>query len=111
MKNLTFKAIEDYLVVCKAGGAPLSPQVARRILEYFQPKKSLLTINETRTALTPKETLVVKHLVSGKTYKETATLLSITVSGVRFHIKNIYKKLHINSRSELIHIFVNKLLF
>ena len=111
LKNLTFEAIENHLITCKeTGGVPLSPQIARRVLAYFQPKKSVLSLNEKKIALTPKETLVIKHLVNGKTYKEAAAELGITVSGVRFHIKNIYQKLHINSRSELMHLYFNKLL-
>ena len=102
------KVVPNYYLISKADGGLLTnthdySKFFIEMIKGFQGKGQLLSN-------TSYETIVVKHLVNGKTYKETAILLSITVSGVRFYIKNIYKKLHINSRSELIHIFVNNLL-
>lgn len=80
------------------GGCALSPSVARRILSYFQPRA-----NPRRPeSLTEQEMKISRLLVDGLSYQEVADAINITVNGVRYHIKNIYAKLHINSKGELL---------
>lgn len=108
VKNLTFKQIEDFLIDLHDNQAiPLSPQIARRILRYFQPSTKIIALKGNAVKLTPKETLVVKHITKGNTYEETAKLMNITRNGVRHHIRNIYKKLHINSKAELLNLYLS----
>lgn len=80
------------------GGCALTPSVARRILSYFQPR-SAATRPE---SLTEQELKISRLLVDGLSYQEVADAINITVNGVRYHIKNIYNKLHINSKGELL---------
>lgn len=108
VKNLTFEEIEEYIFDLQGRGkVPLSPQIARRILKYFQVSDNSKKLSAQNTQLTPKEILVIKHFVTGKTYKETAQLMSITENGIRYHIRNIYKKLQIKSKADLLNLYVD----
>ena len=88
------EAVED--VYC--GGAPMSPKIARKVLDFFNP--SLPTLLKQK--LTSKEKEIVAGLVDGLSYKMIASANSISIETVRFHIKNIYKKLHVNCKAEVI---------
>lgn len=76
------------------GGAPMSTRIARRVVESFQ-----IT---TQTSLTQRETEVLTHLCQGKSYKMIADDLFISEETVRRHIKNIYRKLEVHSKSEAV---------
>jgi DNA-binding NarL/FixJ family response regulator len=97
------KAIRDTL----NGGSPMTPSVARKVLQLFGPGKS-----EKGTAaqnnLTDKEKEVLKQLVEGNSYKMIADQLQISVDTVRFHIRNIYAKLHVNSATEAVALALRK---
>jgi DNA-binding NarL/FixJ family response regulator len=88
--------ILDSIKVIHKGGSAMSPTIARKVVQYFAPKR---TYNE---PLTAKEQQVVTAMVDGLSYKLIATRLGITLETVRQHIKNIYRKLHVNSKSEVI---------
>ncbi len=77
------------------GGASMNPAIAKKVLEYFQPKK-------TEEILTPKEKEVLKFLSEGLSYKMVANQLGVSYSTVNTHIKHIYEKLHISSLGEAI---------
>lgn len=89
------KAIDNLL----KGGAPMSPQIARKVISHFNeeaPKK-----NED-SMLTNREQDIVNGLVDGLSYKLIADRYDISIDTVRAHIRNIYKKLHVNSKAEVI---------
>ena len=81
------------------GGAPMTPTIAKKVLSFFLSSK-----NESKNqhGLTPKETEVLKLLVDGFSYKMVANAQSIALETVRSHIKNIYRKLKVNSMSEAV---------
>ncbi len=79
------------------GGAPMSPQIARKVIEFFHHRGA----DPTR-ALTPREREIVSGLVDGLSYKQIADRMHITVETVRSHIKSIYHKLHVHGKAELI---------
>ncbi len=92
------------------GGAPMSPQVARRIVEYFhhlqglspeQPSVAAMTSVEVQS-LSAREQEVLAKLAEGFVPKEVAAELGITWETVRNHITNIYAKLHVRSRTEAV---------
>lgn len=78
------------------GGSVMSPNIARKVVQYFAPKR---TYNE---QLTAKEQQVITAMVDGLSYKMIAARLGVSLETVRQHIKNIYRKLHVNSKAEVI---------
>ncbi|MCK6691442.1 MAG: response regulator transcription factor [Thermoanaerobaculia bacterium] len=80
------------------GGCALTPSVARRILTYFQPRSG----QKQPGSLSEQEMKISRLLIDGFSYQEVADTINITLNGVRYHVKNIYAKLHINSRGELL---------
>jgi DNA-binding NarL/FixJ family response regulator len=85
------------------GGAPMSRQVARRVVQFFQELKHLpgppRPAPEVET-LTGREEEVLAHLAKGHAYKEIADLMGISFETVRTHVRTIYEKLHVHSRTE-----------
>ncbi|MGM0581872.1 MAG: response regulator [Bacteroidota bacterium] len=102
LKDTPLPAIKDGILEIKNDGAPMSPAIAKKIIQYFQPKKSLLLKKKQKTYLTEREKEVVKKLVDGLSYKQVANELSISIETVRHHIKNIYSKLQVNSKSQVV---------
>ena len=85
------------------GGAPMTPSIARKVLQSF-PKKS---VSDTEP-LTDKELEVLQQLVIGHSYKQIAGVLSIGIETVRTHIKHIYAKLHVRSMSQAVVKAINQ---
>ncbi|NUN70347.1 MAG: response regulator transcription factor [Bacteroidetes bacterium] len=81
------------------GGAPMSSHIARKVTRFFQDTK---TLAEDSTLLTDRELEILKELIKGKTYYSIAMTLNISKDTVRFHIKRIYKKLHVHSQAEAV---------
>jgi DNA-binding NarL/FixJ family response regulator len=83
----------------KEGGAPMSPEVARRVVSMFQ---KVAPPREREHGLSARELDVLKLLTAGHSYKTAADALSISQDTIRFHIRNIYEKLHVHSKSEAV---------
>ncbi len=80
------------------GGGPMSPVIANKVLNYFNKSgKKTEEIN-----LTTRETEILKELIEGHSYKKISELLFISLDTVRSHIKSVYQKLHVNSKSEAV---------
>lgn len=97
VKDTPLPKIKEAIINVSRGDAAMSPSIARKVIEYFHPKK-----NSLREQLTARENEVVQALVDGLSYKMVAARLDISFETVKQHIKNIYRKLEINSKSELI---------
>ena len=80
-----------------AGGAPMSMQVACKVVEYFQQTQK--TASELQK-LSPREHEILTLLAKGLLYKEIGDQLGISFSTVRAHLRKIYEKLHVQSRTE-----------
>src|SRR5438067_8880013 len=78
------------------GGSPMSAQIARKVIQSFQHKNSIEAVAE----LTPKEKNILQLLSKGLRYKEIAAEESISIDTVRTHIRHMYEKLHVQSRTE-----------
>ncbi len=98
LKNIPFAELKSSLETLAHGGAPMSPQIASKVVQYFHAQKPLPKASE----LSPREQEVVTWLVDGLSYKMVADKMAVSVETVRTHIKNIYKKLHVQSKGELI---------
>lgn len=81
------------------GGAPMSAQIARRVVEAFQRP---LPAPNPATALSPRETEILHQLAEGLLYKEIADRLSLSTETVRTHLRHIYEKLHVRTRTEAV---------
>ena len=82
-----------------AGGAPMSPQVARRVIALF---REIRPPDRADYQLTPHETRLLKLFVEGHIYKTAAVELGVSVNTVNFHVRNIYEKLQVHTRSEAV---------
>ena len=91
--------ILDALREAVAGGAPMSPEVARKVITIF---KDFRPPEEVEYDLTPHEVRILKLLVEGHSYKTAAARLNVTPSTISFHLKNIYEKLQVHSKSEAV---------
>ncbi len=80
------------------GGAPMSNQIAKRVLDKFRPN---LEEDETQI-LSKREKEILDHLAKGFTHKQIAENLFISPETVRGHLKNIYQKLHVHSKTEAV---------
>lgn len=98
LKQTPLHKIKEAVVSLHEGGAPMSPGIARKVVEYFNPKHT----ENLREKLTPREAQVVEAIEAGLTNKEVAIRLDISLETVKYHIKNIYGKLEVNSRHALI---------
>lgn len=87
------EAIEDLY----RGGSPMSSQVARKVIETFQVKEKS---NEHFQLLSRREQEILEQLSHGYRYKEIADKVFVSIDTVRSHVRNIYEKLHVNSRIE-----------
>lgn len=99
LKHTSLPEIKESILKLVEGGAPMSPQIARKVINHFQenaPKKN------SDSDLTPREHDIVNGLVDGLSYKMIADRYDISIDTVRAHIRNIYKKLHVNSKAEVI---------
>lgn len=84
------------------GGAPMNPQIATKVLSLFRTiQNEKINIDE-NYALTEKEKSILGLLVKGYSQKMIAADINISIDTVRFHFKNIYKKLHVHSQSEAV---------
>ncbi|MBL7873156.1 MAG: response regulator transcription factor [Cyclobacteriaceae bacterium] len=98
LKNTPFDEIKEGIESLAKGGSPMSPQIARKVIDFFKPQHKLKKISP----LSDKEKEIVVGLVDGLSYKLIADRLSISIETVRFHIKNIYRKLHVHGKAEVI---------
>jgi DNA-binding NarL/FixJ family response regulator len=89
--------------VCN-GGAPMTPEIARRVVQYF---RHLPQEPTDLAALAPLETQVLDQLSKGYRYKEITTNLGITLGTLHWHISKIYEKLRVHSRTEAVVKYLN----
>jgi DNA-binding NarL/FixJ family response regulator len=82
------------------GGAPMTSHIARKVIDYFQQKKT--TSADSQNILTSREKEILSGLVDGNSFKAIADSHFISIETVRFHFRNIYKKLHVHSKSEAV---------
>jgi DNA-binding NarL/FixJ family response regulator len=88
----------------KQGGAPMSSQIARRVVHSF---RSETEQNAKVEALSQREEEILQHLSKGYSTKEIAERLSVSVNTVRTHLQHIYDKLHVRSRTEAVVKFLH----
>ena len=90
--------------VC-SGGAPMTPEMARRVVQHFQQMPAPLPA---LPSLTPREQDVLGQLAKGYCYKEIASHLHIGIGTLQGYISNIYEKLRVHSRTEAVVKYLNR---
>jgi DNA-binding NarL/FixJ family response regulator len=81
------------------GGSPMSPEIARKVVALF---RDFRPPERVEYDLSPHELRILKLLVEGHSYKTAAAKLNVTTSTISFHLKNIYEKLQVHSKSEAV---------
>jgi DNA-binding NarL/FixJ family response regulator len=100
LKKDSPQKILDAIDAVHKGESPMNGVIAAKVLEYFQHRQA--RSNELdQSNLTAREKEILKLLIQGNSYKEIAANIFISVETLNSHIKNIYRKLNVHSRSEL----------
>ena len=100
LKKTSPLRIIEFIKDAIEGGAPMTPSIARKVLESFSKKTA--EEEDILNLLSEREKEVLNRIVDGNSYKMIADLLYISIDTVRSHIKNIYDKLHVNSKSQAV---------
>jgi DNA-binding NarL/FixJ family response regulator len=105
-KDSTPEDIAATILEMREGGSPISPMIARRVLSRLvgraQPPAAVPAQPAERSPLSPREQQVLELIARGFSYAEIARLQAVSVHTVQTHIKNLYRKLAVNSRSEAV---------
>lgn len=99
LKDTAPAQLLQHIADVAAGGAPMSPAIARRVVSLF---RDFRPPDHAEYALSPQEQRILGLLVDGHNYRTAAKELGITVNTVSFHLKQIYEKLQVHSKSEAV---------
>lgn len=103
LKDVTIEHLHDYIKVIQGGGSALSANMAQKLIQHLDnPKKKAINA---AAILNEKEYQVLQLLSEGWSYKLIATKAGLSIDGVRFYIKRIYRALDVNSKGEAIRIY------
>ena len=100
LKNTTPARLLQAIEEVHRGGAPMTPSIAQKVLDKF--RKQSPSSSKELNDLSNREKDVLECLVEGMSYKMIASACKISIDTVRFHIRNIYEKLHVSSKSEAV---------
>jgi DNA-binding NarL/FixJ family response regulator len=98
LKKTSPEKFIEYLHEVIEGGAPMSPSIAKKVMNVFSQKKTLTK----GFNITERETDILNHLAKGYSYKQISSALNITVNTVRKHCQHIYDKLHVSCGTEAV---------
>jgi DNA-binding NarL/FixJ family response regulator len=96
--------IDAITSVVEYNGIPMSPSIARKTIELLRNAPAPVVSDKQETILTDREMEILKEMVTGKNYKAIGEKLFISPLTVRKHTANIYEKLHVNSRAQIINL-------
>ena len=99
LKNTPPARLLDCISEVAEGGSAVSPEIARRVITLFQKTRSPEHASD---RLTPHEVRVLNLLVEGHNYKTAAAELKVSVNTISFHVRRIYEKLQVHSKSEAV---------
>lgn len=100
LKPSSVLQITEAIRSVRRGGAPINPQIARKVLDAFTRQHRPPEADP--YGLTERERETLQHLVDGFTYKEIAARLYVSYHTIDMHVRNIYAKLHVRSRSSAV---------
>lgn len=93
--------VAESLAVLADGGSPISPSIARRLLDDLRTRAPAAPTPAT-SELTPREREIIELFAKGATYDDVARMLAMSVNTVRHHVRGMYKKLHVSSKAEAV---------
>jgi len=99
LKKTPLARVLEAILEARDGGSPMSPDVARRVVELF---RQMRPPEKADYGLTAHETRLLKLLIEGHSYKTAAAQMSVSVNTIAFHIRRIYEKLQVHSKSEAV---------
>ena len=99
LKRSTPEQIVAAIRDVRQGGVPMSSEIARKVIAHFQEQETAASDVENLSA---REREVLDLVVRGLSNKEIVGRLGISIEGVRWHLRNIYHKLHVHSRTEVL---------
>jgi DNA-binding NarL/FixJ family response regulator len=99
LKKTAWPKLIEALKEVVDGGSPMSPEVARRVVSLF---REIKPPREADYELTPHEVRLLRMLVAGHSYKTAAAELKVSVNTIKFHLRHIYDKLHVHTKSEAV---------
>lgn len=105
LKNMPPADLIQAVEQVHSGGAPMSMQIARKVVSHFQQIRQPASDVE---RLTKREQEILALLAKGYLYKEIADQLGITLSTVRAHLHTVYEKLHVQSRTQAVVKFLGR---
>ena len=108
LKDTSIEHVVDAIKEMRNGGSPISPSIARRVFEMMRSQKKVAKTDEVPFDLTASELKILEHVIDGKTNKEIAEAVILSPWTVKTHIKNIYKKMHVNSRAAAVRLAINR---
>ncbi|HFD92647.1 MAG TPA: response regulator transcription factor [Gammaproteobacteria bacterium] len=107
LKDGTTEHIGSAIIQLLEGGSPISPAIARHLLKQLQPPEKAPIPDKVASLLSGREVDVLTAVAKGFTYNEIADMLNISFHTVSSHVKHIYRKLEVCSRSEAVYEAVN----
>ncbi|MBK9733292.1 MAG: response regulator transcription factor [Chitinophagaceae bacterium] len=97
LKNANMESLLQYINEVYSGGAPMTPVIARKVLDQFSKLRPSKAEHDEFNSLSSREKVVLNLLVKGKSYKMIANELFVSFETVHSHVSRIYRKLHVNS--------------
>jgi DNA-binding NarL/FixJ family response regulator len=112
VKDASLTNMHEHLAHLRNGGSPMTPRIARMLIRQYQGHQghqgkqatpAAVSLDGQSNELSARETEVLTGIAKGFSYSEVASALAVSTNTVRTHIKRIYQKLSVNSRSEAVY--------
>lgn len=104
LKRTSSAELLESIRQAREGSSPMSGHIARKVVQYFHRPP----VSDPIEALSPREQAVLERLAQGCLYKEIGDQLGISIDTVRKHLGQVYKKLHVRSRTEAVVKYLNR---
>lgn len=99
-RDFPISSLSPMIKTVQNGGALISPRMARMLVEYFRPPQ-----HASLELLSHKEAQLLRLFYEGNTYEESASILGLSIDGVKYHVKNIYRKLNVDNKVDALRVF------
>lgn len=110
LKDTPIEEVVKSIKEIYSGGSPISPSIAKKVLEMVKNPEAYQTgeKQEVPFDLSPAEMKILQQVIDGKTNKQIAEVVFLSPWTVKTHIKNIYKKMHVNSRAAAVRLAIKR---